>query len=66
MHNLAKYGPFLFSIRKLPFKKKTPRLIVHGFVKNGVSRKETESNRYMLGYTSICPETTCTCTSLNQ
>ena len=34
------------------------KAIVHGLSKNGISRYETESNYFMLEFTSICPVTT--------
>ena len=43
---------------KTPIFGKNTKAIVHGIVKNGVLAYVTESNHFMLGCTSICPETT--------
>ncbi len=56
-YTLAKYGRFEFSSEKLPFLKKLQGYSTR-FFKNGVPRYETKKNRFLLGCTSICLETT--------
>ena len=47
---------FCFLSEKAIFEKNT-KAIVHGFVKKRVSALEMESNHFVLGCTSIRPET---------